>query len=362
MLFHIWAGVVGIGVGRYVDTCGPRRAQIGGALLMAAGVLGLGVSDQLWHTYVAFLLLSTGFAGLHNVTLGKVIAKWFQRDRARAMALATLGTSVGGMLIVPLSAFVFQEWGGLAGGLLLAGLTLGIVLPLALWVIHDSPAVLGLAVDGGVATTAGETGNTEHAYEYTGTLAQAVRTRAFWALAVSFPCVVMAQAGFTVHQVLIYQPTFGLLGAAGIVTLGTSIGVLSRLGFLYIGPAWPSRHMASGIYLLEACGLACLAFGSQTWVLLANVVLLGFCMSLTVTLEPVIASECFGQRAFGRLYGPIYGATRLAAALGALLYGVLADAAGSYHSALCVMAVALMIAAGGIQWAVPPAAVAPGRA
>ncbi len=267
------------------------------------------------------------------------------------MAMATLGTSLGGMLIVPLTAGLLQQWGGLTSGLILAAMTLGVILPLTLWGIPDGPASLGLHPDGdstpsdAASPSVTKSDDTSASQE---TLAAATRTLTFWALAFCFPFVVMTQAGFAAHKIVMYQATFGLLGAAGIATMSTFIGVMSRIGFMWLNPRWAPQYIAMGIYLLEAVGLVLLAFSEMTWLLIASAAILGFCMSLTVTLEPLITAECFGHSAYGRIYGPIYFATRIAAALGVLLYGVLANATGNYQFALCVMVAALVLATGSI--------------
>ncbi len=45
MLFHLWAGAVGVMVGRLIDRRGTRPAHIAGALMLAAGVLALGLTN-----------------------------------------------------------------------------------------------------------------------------------------------------------------------------------------------------------------------------------------------------------------------------------------------------------------------------
>ena len=59
------------------------------------------------------------------------------------MAAATFGAGLGGAILVPLNAFVIEQWGVLAAGVVLAVVTLGIIGPIALWVIKDGPEVLG---------------------------------------------------------------------------------------------------------------------------------------------------------------------------------------------------------------------------
>ena len=104
MLFHLWAGVAGIVVGRVIDRRGPRGVLILGSLSLGAGAIAFGLARQPWHVYPAFLLLATGFACLHTVTIGKIVSLWFIRHRRRAMAVATLGAGAGGMTLPLLNA------------------------------------------------------------------------------------------------------------------------------------------------------------------------------------------------------------------------------------------------------------------
>ena len=354
-LFYVWAGVVGVAVGRLIDRIGPRPVLVVGALTLGAGSLALGSVRSLWQVYPAFLLLSSGYAFLHTVTLGAIVSRWFVRERARAMAAATVGASFGGMVLAPLNATVLDRWGGAAGGLTLALIAIGAVLPMALWVVKRGPAALGLRPDGDAAppddvdraVVAPDPGRAW-------TLAVAMRTRSFWAIVVSFHLVMIAQAGFLIHQVLFLQPRFGLVHAATVVTVTGVMGVLGRLAFVLIGNRWPPRRLAAGVFLIQAVGLLLSALGDTQPLLVAGSALFGLTMGVSISLQPVITADCFGQRSFGRIYGPVYLAIQQGSAVGPLLIGLLVEMADSYRPALLLVSVGLLIAAIGIQLAVPP--------
>lgn len=133
-LFYLWAGVLGVLIGHLIDRYGPRPVLVGGAMLLGGGALALGLTRHLWQLYPAFLLLGTGYACLHTVTLGAIITRWFVKERARAMVVVTSGGSLGGMVLSPLNAALLERWGGPASGLTLAVLAVGVIVPLALWV------------------------------------------------------------------------------------------------------------------------------------------------------------------------------------------------------------------------------------
>lgn len=358
-VFHLAAGVVGVLVGRVIDRRGPRPILIAGALFMGTGAIAFGVTDALWQVFPAFLLLSIGFASLHTVTLGKIVARWFRRQRARAMALATFGAGVGGALLVPMNAWLLEGWGGAAGGLALAAITVIIVVPLALFVFKDGPEVLGLRPDGDGDPDADTPAPAPTAAELHDRrewrVAEATRTAAFWALSASFFAAMLAQSGMLLHQVMFLQKTFGLIGAASVVTLTTVMGMVGRVLFAALGNRFRSRDMASLVFLLQASGYLLFAVHPAPWSLVTGSAIFGFTMGICVILQPLATAECFGQQSFGRVFGPIYMWIRIGSAIGPLAIGLLYAANGSYTAAWLVLAAVLALAAVTIRWATPPA-------
>jgi hypothetical protein len=76
-------------------------------------------------------------------------------------------------------------------------------------------------------------------------------------------------------------------------------------------------------------------------------------MGLMVMLHPLATANCFGQKTFGRIYGPVYLGIRIGAAFGPLLMGLLYAQLGSYRPVWISVATTLGLAAVGIQWATP---------
>ncbi len=201
VLFNLWAGIAGLWVGRIVDDRGPRTVLLAGAAFMALAMIGFGLVRESWHIFPVFLLLGSGFACIHTITLGKIVTRWFIRHRARAMAAATIGA--GGAILVPLNAAIIERFGALAGGAAMAAISVAVIVPLALFVIKDGPEVLGLEPDGGGADTplAEIAAADSHAW----TMDAAMRTVAFWGLSACFALVMMAQGAYLVHQVMFLQ-------------------------------------------------------------------------------------------------------------------------------------------------------------
>ena len=132
VVFHGWAGLAGLIVGRVIDRVGPRPVLIAGASFVCLAVMSFSLVEEVWHTYLVFLVLGTGFACIHTITIGKIVARWFLANRGRAMAAATVGASLGGAVLVPLNAYIIDTSGLLNGCIVLSAITLIVILPCAL--------------------------------------------------------------------------------------------------------------------------------------------------------------------------------------------------------------------------------------
>lgn len=347
-LFQLWAGCAGIPVGRIVDRYGPQPALLAGAGFLSAGLGLVAITEALWQVYAAFLLLGSGFACIHTVTLGKIVARWFMRRRARAMAAATLGAGIGGATLVPLNAWLIQTAGIETACLALAGITVATLLPLAIFVIKDGPETLGLAIDGGepagaklpeAAVTAAEAHDLRD-----WTLGQAMAGPNFWALACCLGFGMLAQSAFLFHQTPFLETRVGLMAAAGIVSATTLSGLVGRAVFLILGDRLSIRHWMTIVYALQAAAFLILAFAAGPTGLTLGSMLFGATMGLVITLQPLSVAHVFGRISFGRIYGAIYFAIRTGAALGPLAVGAVLLLAAGYETGWLAVACSLGIA------------------
>ena len=345
VLFHVWAGIVGVVVGQLVDRHGPRYVLLSGAVLLCAALSVFGVVSELWHYFAAFFLLSTGFACIHTITIGKIIARWFVRHRTRAMAASTIGAGVGGALLVPLNAAVIESYGALQGAAVLAAITFATIVPIALFVIRDGPETMGLAPDG---DDAAEPAANEHeaapADTRHWTLSAALATSSFWGLSICFSLGMVAQSAYLFHQVPFMQSQLGLVGASWVVTVTTIAGMAGRATFIGIGDRLSPNQWMVAVFILQAVGFATLALSADPVALVTGSALFGLTMGVVVTLQPLVTAHIFGRATFGRIYGSIYFSIRMGAAAGPGLVGVGAAMSGGYPMVWTVLAATLVVA------------------
>lgn len=350
-LFQLWAGVAGIVVGRSVDRFGPRPVILAGAGFICASLWAIASVTQLWHVYPAFLLMGTGFACIHTVTLGKIVARWFRAQRGRAMAAATFGAGVGGAALVPLNAALIEAYGPAAGCMALGAVTVLALVPMALWVIKDGPETMGLEIDGGqkAASSAAPASPTAAAEApdpdaRVWSVAEAMRRMAFWGLALCLGFGMMAQSAFLFHQAPFLKDQIGMMAAAGVISITTLAGIAGRVVFILIGDRLSPRVWSTLIYAAQALAFAILALSESRIGLTAGSALFGLTMGLVITIQPLTVAYVFGRESFGRIYGVIYLAIRIGAAIGPVVIGGILALAGGYAIGWMAVAASLLIA------------------
>jgi hypothetical protein len=80
-------------------------------LFLAAGVVGVGRLEAVWHLYAAFLFMGFGYATMSVTGLSATVAPWFERHQGRSIALAMTGASFRAMLVVPVLVFAISDLG-----------------------------------------------------------------------------------------------------------------------------------------------------------------------------------------------------------------------------------------------------------
>src|SRR5207244_12653779 len=77
-----------------------------------------------------------------------VVARWFSARRGTALSLLGSASMTGMSLLVPLVTWLILTSGWRTAYVVIAGLVLVGILPIALWVIREVPESVGLAAGG----------------------------------------------------------------------------------------------------------------------------------------------------------------------------------------------------------------------
>src|SRR6185295_3405223 len=173
-------------VGYLLDRVPIQRVVGLGAMALAAGFVAVSLTSSLLvMALVLFFPVAFGFIAIGPLTTTTLVSRWFYRRRGRALGLAALATSGGGIAVVPLLSLAIETYGWRTALQLEAGFIMLIVLILASCVIRSGPADLELQAhpeneDRPAVEVAQRTGAARGEWGYGRILLQ----RNFWSIAI----------------------------------------------------------------------------------------------------------------------------------------------------------------------------------
>ena len=331
-LFLLVSAALMLPVGKTISRHGPKPIVLLGAFTMAAGLLGLGFATSIAQVWFAFAVMGIGWASLSAAAMAAMIAPWFDKHQGRAVSLAALGASMGGIVGVPVLLFAIAH-AGLAATMIAASVAIVVALvPIALFVMKRSPAELGLLPDGSGAA------NEKAAGAPTWTLRAAASTPALWTVIVAFSIGMFVQVGFLTHQVSILTAELSPALVSVAASTTAIVALLARLLLAGIVDGIDQRLFSAAVLLLAAMVYGVLAAFPQPIVLIAGCAVFGLTMSNVTILSAIVVRREFGAASFGAVFGFASSIIQVATALGPSFYGVLREMSGSYQLPLLIAA------------------------
>jgi sugar phosphate permease len=183
--------------------------------------------------------------------------------------------------------------------------------------------------------------NTVPSTQYDFSLAQAMRTKSFWLLAVGHGLALLVVTAVNVHAITHMKEGLGYsVATAGWVIMVMTVlqigGVLAGAG---LGDRFAKRKVAALCMLCHALGLLFLTYSTSMVELLAFAALHGFAWGLRGPFMQAIRADYFGRKAIGQILGVSAAIIALGQIAGPMVAGILADMTGDYRLGFTVLAV-----------------------
>jgi len=369
--------------GVVADRFGPRPVIVGGVVMLATAPMLASTIQAPWQLYLYTGVLSAlGLVAVGWVPTGLLLSRWFQARRGRMAGIAFSGMGFGVFVIGPLTQWLIAISSWRTASFVLGLASLVLLLPLVLWGIRD-PVVTAVTTDARVvgnervsndaADTAGggpgaveprranavlsERGSTAPGPPATrrpdATVRDALRMRAFWALFAAYFFTPLAVFPVATHAVAFTidhgYPAMWAATAFGAMGLMSTVG---RVTFGLAADRFGGPPTATLSYACTAGGTAALLaldlLPSAAW-LVVFAALFGLGFGARGPIITAMASEWFGGRRFGVIYGILNLGNGVAGAIGPWFGGFVHDVTGSYRVAF-LAAIAFSACGAGCFW------------
>ena len=322
-------GVAAPVVGAILDRVGAQRVIVGGVVVAAAGALIMSMVETLWQFYAAMFTLSLGVSGAGSQVGLAATATWFERRRARAMSVMTLGGGVGGLVAVAMAALV-EEFGWrpalriLATAMLVGGLGIATL-------TRSRPKRHHQPMDGiGERGTSGAAGAAAPPWGIP--MARAARSRSFALLTLGMVAMSFATTAVVVHQVPYLESELGITKAAAgsTVLLFTLTSIVGRIGLGFVADRYAKRTVMAAATGLVAAGLILLANADSFLVAMIAIAIVAPGYGAMMPVRPALFADYFGTKHFGAVNGLATMLALTGGAAGPWVVGRVVDATGGY--------------------------------
>ncbi|MFW6174841.1 MAG: MFS transporter [Chloroflexota bacterium] len=346
---HLSVGMMMPINGLLVDRLGSGRMALTGLLITGLGAILLSrVADPIWY-YAAFLVTSAGIGlGAFTPAMAAVNA-WLSERRATGIAIIEGGASAG-VLLAPVLAWSITTHGW-RPSVAAIGVVLVLFAPLA-YKVMSRPAPRQEPEEQGSAREASNRPNRRVA-DYT--LAEAMRTRAFWAMIGSHTLINLALATVGAHLVLHLTDEGMSLGAASVVL--TIVGALNFAGHLaggVVGDRVNKQYAVVALFGIQSAAIAFLAFVDSFFLAMVFAVLWSIGWGMRPPIFHALRGDYYGRRHFGA----ILGFSELPLALGMtaapVIVGWAQDVQGTYQWSFLALSVLGFVGTALMLLATPP--------
>lgn len=359
-LTRVESGLLGPLQGWMVDRFGPRRILQIGFVAFGIGFVLFGQIDSILGFYLTFFLIAVGSSLAGHATVIVPLVHWFDRHRAKAVALSQIGFSAGG-LTVPLVIIALETFGWRATAFASGILVIVVGIPLA-QIFRQRPDDYGQLQDGEPHPTLEEgnsalltaTSSSHDTRDFTAR--EAMRTRAFWFISIGHGCALLTVGAVMVHMVphLVQSLGMSLAEAGGFIALLTAFQMIGQIAGGYLGDKFDKRAICALCLAGHAAGLLLLAYATDVSMVIAFTLLHGLSWGMRGPMMTAMRADYFGASSFGTIMGFSSMIVMFGMMSGPVVAGFMADQTGSYESGFTVLALGSLVGSFFFLFAVQP--------
>ena len=344
-------------LGGVVDRHGPRLPVLGGALVAALCLYGLGRQSSLWLFWTLHLCAGLiGWTLFGPLVVNTTVNKWFVRRRGWALAIGSSGISLGGLIAPATMTLAVDSLGWRNGYYLLALFVLALAVPVA-FLVRRKPEDSGLRPDGAASEAGGGGGLSAGSDRPSYTSGQAVRTAGFWLLVLGYSMNQAALSSVLAHAIPFATDASFSRTIASLALAVNGLGnLVSKAVWGYCLQRFPPRRLAVTAFSLGGAGVGLMLLAAAsvdpvddrrlaTALLFGGFFCYGFGFGGTIPIKEFLWVSYFGRANIGAIRGLSQPLSVVGPTIGPVLVGLAYDRMGSYQAGFLTIIAVYMFGA-----------------
>ena len=318
--------------GWLVDKFGARRVILSSLPSWAAILIALSMlPNNIGVFYALCGLVPLAAMGLWPLSFLQLPTTWFDRHLGLAVGFTNVGIGIG-VFVMPLYlGFGFEQWGWRATYALLGVFILAVVFPLSWRGLRAGPLVAGSDTSVPVEGLP---------------IREAIGTFVFWNISVCFFVLGVGATSLLIHQVSILISAG--FSASNAIYIQSALGlgaIVGRIGVGWLLDHFDVRLISAGVFATAVAACLILAFPGTLEAALLGATIIGLVIGAEFDVLVILIRRYIGLRAFGRIYGLVFGIFQLGSAVGGAGLGFIVARTGTYTTGLVMLAMLLVLGA-----------------
>jgi sugar phosphate permease len=345
-------GLLGPFAAVFIARFGLRHIMVTAASFIAVAMVLATQITQLWQLFLLWGLVLGCGTGLTALVLGAMVAsRWFTERRGLVVGLFAASTATGQLIFLPIAAWMIEQLGWRYAVLPVFAACVVVAL-LATMFMRDHPRDVGLRSYGEPEGTPQDAIPVARApLNFLGpfkVLAEASRNRTFWILAGTFFICGLSTNGLLQTHFISLCGDNGLsaVPAASVLSMMGAFDLVGTTLSGYLSDRYDNRKLLFWYYGLRGLSLFWLPYSTFTLLGLSTFAMF-YGLDWIATVPPTVklAAQEFGKERAGMIFGWVFAAHQLGAAVAAYGAGLTRTLLLTYNPALFTAGAACIAAA-----------------
>jgi sugar phosphate permease len=344
-------GLLGPFAAIFISRFGLPRIMVVAATFIAVAMALATQITQLWQLFLLWGLVLGCGTGLTALVLGAMVAsRWFTERRGLVVGMFAASTATGQLIFLPVAAWLIEHVGWRFAVLPVFMACVAVAI-LATLFMRDHPRDLGLRSYGEPEGTPQDAIAPPAPLNFLGpfkVLKEASTNRTFWILAGTFFICGLSTNGLVQTHFISLCSDYGLsaVPAASVLSMMGAFDLFGTTLSGYLSDRFDNRKLLFWYYGLRGLSLFWLPYSTFTLLGLSTFAMF-YGLDWIATVPPTVklAAQEFGKERAGMIFGWVFAAHQLGAAVAAYGAGLTRTLLLTYTPALLVAGGACLVAA-----------------
>lgn len=329
-------------VGYLLDKLPARWVVCSGGFFFSFGMITIATTNSL-ILMLLMILLPISYTASACGTLGAntVVARWFKRQRGRALGTVAVATSLGGFIFTPLTALLIENYGWRHALIVMSLLANACIVLVTVFLVRNRPSGDERGYEREFSKVETEQQSDapaeEDADSKAWTTPELLRSRNFWLLTIGISLLFSGDMALIASTVPHFQDAGIELTAAAMVTsLMTMSAIGGKLLVGYLADKIDLRLVFYAVAAAHILMLVVFIIMPPYWVLLLVGTFCGIAVGGVFPVWATLIAWLFGSKSFGAIMGIMTIPLNLLGIAALRFVGEVYDVTGSYVTGFSV--------------------------